>query len=61
MELQGGHLLLVPASYTSGAEGKRVALPVSRHLCCFVVRAIFEMEEPDGALPTDNRRKAIAD
>lgn len=38
-----------------------MALPVSRHLCCFVVRAIFEMEEPDGALPTDNRRKAIAD
>lgn len=43
------------------AEGRGVALPVSRCLCCFGVRASFEMEEPDGALPTDNGRAAIAD
>lgn len=51
-----------PASPTSGAEGRGVALAVSRCLCCFSARAIFEMiEEPDGALPTDNGRAAIAD
>lgn len=48
-------------SPTSEAEVRGVALSVPRCLWCFGARAVFEMEECDGSLPTDNGRLANAD
>lgn len=56
-----GHLPLVSANPASEAEVRGVALSVPRCLWCSGARAIFEMEEHDGTLPTDNGRLANAD